>query len=154
MQRYSTCCRKLSHFPQSRLSECRNAPKKSIVNWQFSKIFGKKYRVTGVGSLVARSPSWLEAPQPKCYAERQLLAKPSCRVMGAKRSKIKALVHFSQTFRMQECAKTFDNKLQILEAFQKMSRMGTELLVLAVWLHRVLLCWRHHRSSVRQKENC
>ena len=59
-----------------------------------------------------------------------------------------------QTFSMRECAKTFDNKLQILEAFQKMSRMGTELLLLAVWLDRVLLCWRHHRSSVRQKENC
>ena len=94
----------------------------------------------------------MEAPQPKCYAERQLLAKPPCRVMGAKRSKIKALVHFSQTFRMQECAKTFDNKLQILEAFQKMSRMGTELLVLAVWLPRVPIGWGTTGQVLRRKK--
>ena len=59
-----------------------------------------------------------------------------------------------QTFSMQECAKTFDNKFRFLEDFLKMSRMRTELLVLAVWVHKVPLDWMHRRPSARQKGNC
>ena len=59
-----------------------------------------------------------------------------------------------QTFSMQECATTFNNKLQFLEDFRNMSRMGTELLVLAVWVHKVPLDRMHRRPSGRQKGNC
>ena len=59
-----------------------------------------------------------------------------------------------QTFSMQECAKTFDNQFQFLEDFRKMSRMRTELLVLAVWVHKVPLDRMHRRPSARQKGNC
>ena len=46
--------------------------------------------------MAAQSSSWLEAPQAQCYAERKLLAKFSCSVMGAKWSKIDALVQIFQ----------------------------------------------------------
>ena len=36
---------------------------------------------------------------------------------------------------LEECAQTFDNNLRIIEDSQKMSRMDTQLPVLAVWGH-------------------
>ena len=36
----------------------------------------------------------------------------------------------------------------------KVSRMGIELLVVAVSVHQVPLGWRHQRRRIRQKGNC
>ena len=59
-----------------------------------------------------------------------------------------------QTFSMQKCATTFNNKFQFLEDFRNMTPMGTELLVLAVWVHKVPLDRMHRRPSAGQKGNC
>ena len=93
------------------------------------------HRLPGVCIFEAPSPLWLESSK--------------CRVgIGG------GIVTFSsiQTFRMQECAKTYDKTLQMLEDSRKMQRMVTELLVLAVRLHGVPLGWRHHRPSATQKK--